>query len=516
MAVVGERRRDRRRSSRLAQAMIDVFIALAVGALVICAVVFLNPLVVGGIILVASATFLLRRWVFNWTSMMVLLTAVILFIPIRRYALPVKIGVQLEPYRFLIVILLVAIAFAATNRSRFPWQPVVWGWPIAIFLWTMLASLMFNAVTLTESGAIMGGFSNLIQLAFLMSTVVIFRQLLRSERVAMILIHLLVLGGAVVGFFAFVERRTHFNVFLQLQHFLPLVLLRDTALSSRAGGTRSYASSQHPIALSVLFCMVIPLALYLMKYSPWPRYSFTRRLLYTGAVGVMALGLLSAVSRTGIVVLAVMFLFTLLLRPRLALTLATIGLPIVALVGLVLPKLYASTVGSFLNLNSLLASQYTSVGLAGQGRLADLPGVFSGFVVHPWAGTGVGSRVVVGANANAQILDNQWLSSLLESGVVGVVGMIVLLAWPVIKMVRFSFTSSAPERRKFLVLAVAVSTVGYITAMFFYDAFAFMQTLLTLSMLYALAAWAMTDGAEAWSMTSTEAAQSARPVASRV
>ena len=500
----------------LLRATIDVLIALAVGALVICAVVFLNPLAVGGIILMASATFLLRRWIFNWTSMMVFLTAVILFIPIRRYALPVKIGVQLEPYRLLIVILLVAIAVAATNRSRFPWKPVVWGWPIAIFLWAMLASLMFNAVTLTESGAIMGGFSNLIQLAFLMSTVVIFRQLLRSERVAMILIHVLVLGGAFVGFFAFVERRTHFNIFVQLHHFLPLVLLRDTALSSRAGGTRSYASSQHPIALSVLFCLIIPLALYLMKFSRWPRYPFSRRLLYTGCIGLMVLGLLSAVSRTGIVVMAVMFLFTLLLRPRLALTLAAIGLPIVALVALVLPKLFASTVGSFLNLNSLLASQYTSVGLAGQGRLADLPGVFSGFVVHPWAGTGVGSRVVVGVNANAQILDNQWLSSLLESGVIGVVGMIVFLAWPVIKMVRFGFTSWAPDSRKFLVFAVAVSTVGYITAMFFYDAFAFMQTLLTLSMLYALAAWAMTDGAEAWPNPSSEAAQSPGPVASRV
>jgi O-antigen ligase len=182
----------------------------------------------------------------------------------------------------------------------------------------------------------------------------------------------------------------------------------------------------------------------------------------------------------------------------------------------VLPKLFASTVGSFFNLNKLVASQYTSVGLAGQGRLADLHDVFAQFVVNPWAGTGVGSRVVVGANANAQILDNQWLSSLLESGVIGVLGMIVFLGWPVIKMVRFGFTSSAPDSRKFLVFAIAVSTVGYITAMFFYDAFAFMQTLLTLSILYALAAWAMTDSTEAWSNGSTEAAQSPSQVVSTV
>ena len=45
--------------------------------------------------------------------------------------------------------------------------------------------------------------------------------------------------------------------------------------------------------------------------------------------------------------------------------------------------------------------------------------------------------------------------------------------------------------------AIAISAVGYTTAMFFYDSFAFMQTLLMLSMLYAIAAWAMTAKSEA-------------------
>lgn len=503
------------RGSRLPQTIVDVLLALGVGALVICAVVFVDPLSVGGILLVASATFLLRRWIFNRTSMMVLLAAVILFVPIRRYALPANVGIELEPYRVLIVILLTAVAVAATNRARSPWQPVVWGWPIAIFLWTMLASLMINAVTLTESEAILGGFSNLIQLAFLLSTVVIFRQLIRSERMVMILLHVVVLGGAFIGLFAFVERVININIFLQLQNFLPLVLLRDDAASFRAGGDRAYASSQHPIALAVLFCLLIPLAMYLMKYSPWPRHSFTRTLLYTACVGAMVVGLLSTVSRTGIVVLGVMFLFALVLRPRLALTLVAIGLPMMTVVGLLLPRLIESTLGSFLDIEALIASQYSSVGYAGQGRLADLPDAFQEFALNPWGGTGVGSRVVVGDDANAQILDNQWLGSLLESGIIGVVGLIAFFVWPMIRMVRFSFTSSAPDSRTFLVFAVAASTVGYITSMFFYDAFAFMQNLLALSMLYAIAAWAMTHGAEAWSPSASEAAESPRPVASK-
>lgn len=488
----------RSRLERASQATIDVLIALVVGAVAILAVAFLPPLIAGGVLLVGSALFLLRRWVFNWTTMLFLFAAVILFIPIRRYALPVSIGFELEPYRVAIVVLLIAIAIAAANQRKFPWQPVLWGWPIAIFLWCCLASMMFNAVALTESGLITAGFSNLFQLTFLLSTVVIFRQLLRSERVVIVFLNFLVYAGAVIGFFAFVERVTRINVFLQLQNFLPLVLLRDDASSTRAGGNRSYASSQHPIALSVLFCMIIPLAIYLMKYSPWPRFSFTRKLVYTACIGLMLIGLLSAVSRTGIVVMGVMFLVCLLLRPKLALILAAIGLPIVILVALVLPQLFASTVGTLLDPAALIAGQFSSVGLPGQGRLADLPEAFAQFSQAPLTGTGIGSRIVVGDNANSQILDNQWLGSLLETGILGIIGLIALLGWPTFAMVRFAFTSTAPDSRKLLVFATATATIGYITSMFFYDAFAFMQTLLMLSILYAIAAWAMTDGRDTW------------------
>lgn len=479
---------------------VDLAIAVALGVVAIAAVVFLDPLVAGGIMLVAASAFLLRRWVFNWTTALFALGAVIMFVPIRRYALPISVGFELEPYRVMIVVLLVAVGVAAANRRRFPWQPVLWGWPIAIFLWCMFASLMFNAVALVESEALFGGLSNLIQLMFLLSTVVIFRQLLREPRVVMAFLSFLVYAGAIVGLFAFIERLTRRNVFLMFHNVLPLVLLRDDAESLRAGGGRAYASSQHPIALSVLFAMLIPLAIYLIRFGTWPRFSFTRKLVFIGCIGVMIVGLLSAVSRTGIVVLGVMFLFTLLLRPKLAGLLAAIGLPIVAVVGLLLPQLFESTIGSLLNVEALIASQFSSIGLAGQGRLADLPDAFAQFGVHPWAGTGLGSRVVVGDDANAQILDNQWLGSLLETGVIGVIGLAVFLIWPTIAMIRYSFRKDVAPARAFLTFATATSAVGYTAAMFFYDAFAFMQTLLLLCIVYAIAAWAITDKADvsAW------------------
>ena len=87
----------------------------------------------------------------------------------------------------------------------------------------------------------------------------------------------------------------------------------------------------------------------------------------------------------------------------------------------------------------------------------------------------------------------------------GIVGLVALFVWPVFVMMRFTLRSSAPESRRFLTFAIATSAVGYATAMFFYDAFAFMQTLLLLSILYGVAAWAMTDSKDARETTTRDA-----------
>lgn len=475
----------------------DLAVALALAAVVLLGVLFLDPLIAGAVLLVAVGVYVFRGVIFRWTSMLFLLAGAIMLVPIRRYALPIDVGFALEPYRILISVLLVAVAIGLIS-GRLTWKPIVWGWPIAIFLWTMYSSLMFNAVPATESGAIFGGFSNVFQLGFFLSVMIIVRQLLTTERQVHSFLLLLVILGAVVGAFAFAERVTGFNIFLQLQNFLPLELLRDDASSVRAGGNRSYASSQHPIALSVLFCMLVPIALYLVRFGPWPRQPFNRKLFFIASIGLMMLGLLSAVSRTGIVVLVVMFVYVLILRPKLAGLLAAIGLPFVVVMAAVLPKLFESTVGSLLNLEALIASQYASVGMAGQGRLADIGPAMEEFAEDPFFGVGIGSRVVVGVDRNAQILDNQWLGTLLETGALGSIGMIALLVYPAFRMVRFAFTTTAPTHRAFLVFAIGASALGFAVACYFYDAFAFMQTFLVLFILLGVAAWAMTDGADSW------------------
>ena len=92
-----------------------------------------------------------------WTTMLFLYGAIVMFIPIRRYALPIPLPFALEPYRAIIVFLLIAVAVALMRRKSFRWQPVVWAGPIAIFLWTMLASMMFSSEYLAETELIWTG-----------------------------------------------------------------------------------------------------------------------------------------------------------------------------------------------------------------------------------------------------------------------------------------------------------------------------------------------------------------------
>ena len=78
-------------------------------------------------------------------------------------------------------------------------------------------------------------------------------------------VEVLCAGGGVLGIFAIVEYRTHFNIFDHLQAWLPFLtpFSSENLAIARGGEVRVFASAQHPIALGGLFAMLVPLAIYL-------------------------------------------------------------------------------------------------------------------------------------------------------------------------------------------------------------------------------------------------------------
>ena len=360
----------------------------------------------------------------------------------------------------MLIIVLVALIVALLTKPDFRWRPVAFGVPIAILLVTVVISFVVNGMELANAGLVETAIGGMTQLVLMLSVFYAFRQLLRSERDVMLLITFVTWAGVVVSFFAVIERVSRTNVFLMLGNVLPLTLLREGGDVSRAGVARAFGSAQHPIALAVALCLLIPLAVYLAKYAGWPSNAINRRLVYAGAVVMLFGGVLAAISRTAVVVLGVMFLVTLIFHPRVAGVLFAIAFPIVLLAAVVLPKVFDKMVLSFLDVDSLVASQYTSAGMGGAGRLADLEPALREVAQRPFFGSGFGSRIVIGDEANAFILDNQFLGTLMETGALGAIGLAVFLLVPPIMLLRFAFAQAAERRHAALALTIAIAIVG--------------------------------------------------------
>ncbi len=112
----------------------------------------------------------------------------------------------------------------------------------------------------------------------------------------------------------------------------------------------------------------------------------------------------------------------------------------------------------------------------------------------PFFGQGYGSRIVVGDEANAFILDNQVLGILMEAGALGVAGYAVFMLAPVVMLLVFALRFAAePRHASARAVARAIAIAGYSTALFFFDAFGFFQSFLVHMMLLAVAAWVYTE-----------------------
>ena len=252
-------------------------------------------------------------------------------------------------------------------------------------------------------------------------------------------IRVLVSGGAVVALFAIVEARTGFNVFDHLHRVVPgLSLSAETGGFVRMGTAklRVFASAQHPIALSAALVMLTPLALYLAR-----RYHQRRWLVC--AIALVA-GSTSTVSRTGVIMFLVVGIVFLWLRPRETMRLSPALLLAPVAIHFALPGTLGAIKQSFMHAGGLIAEQQSQPGESGSGRLADLGPGLEEWKRQPLVGQGFGTRVVDGSvgGATANILDNRWLGTLLETGALGFFGWL----WFFARVLR-RFGAEAKRRR---------------------------------------------------------------------
>ena len=407
-----------------------------------------------------------QRVLLAWPTLLGLILLVILFIPIRRYTVGGGLPIELEPYRIAIGIVLACWFCALAADPAVRWRRTGLELPIGALLLAMLLSMATNIDRLEAAGTLVVKnftfFLSYLLLVYFIASVV------RARRDLDRMLKLLVGGGAIVALASLIEWKTTRNFFGFYSQVMPFLHYVDEGVAVERGtGIRARGSAQHPIALSAALVMLVPLAFYL--------YQRHRKLIWVAAAGLLTLGALSTGSRTGTTMLIAVFVSFLCLRPRETVRLLPWMLPGLLVIQVVMPGTLG-TMKSMLNPSFVIEEQSYDQG-ATAGRVADLGPALDRWSQQPFLGRGFGTTVAdpnASKESDSQILDNQWLGSLLEIGAWGVLALLALWITAIRRLNRWGKRARDPNDG-WLAAALAASIIAFAVGMLTFDAFAFIQ-----------------------------------------
>jgi hypothetical protein len=410
---------------------------------------------------------------------LVAFVAIVWFIPIRVYTLPAPGPVKLEPYRLLVILLAAALLLGVVAGTR-RIQTCRLGAALLTLCASAIVSLAVNYSSFTER---LLGTEATKAATYLLTFPIVFVLVasgVRSRADVERCIKAIVVGGAVVAFAAIIETRTQYNVFNHLRTLFPF--LQDTgerASEVRNGALRAEASAQHPIALGVALSLCLPLSLALMT-----RVRDTGRRILFGTCGlVLVIGMVATISRTAFLALAVMVLIGLIVERRRLLRLWPLAFVLLIAAHTVLPGGMGRLYHSFFPKGGITSEQSGRAGGVGSGRLADISPALKLVQSHAYFGTGdplppppdLEQQPAQTADATPPdpiIFDDQYLTSLVGHGIVGLGAVLWLLGAIVFRLVR---ASRRARGQLPLLSACTAAVAGFAASMLTFDAFAFVQ-----------------------------------------
>jgi hypothetical protein len=471
---------DKRLAVGVARASSAIFVLL-VGAAVVGRGEHVAIFVAFGVVGVAA----LVKWqriALSWEGLIVLILAVVLIFPMGRVSFSISLPVGIEPYRIAVALVLTAWFLSLLVDSRVRLRRSPFDVSVAVIAVATVASLAVNyrRVFTLETAV-------LKQITFFFSYILLFYlvvSVIRSGTAIALLTKMIVAGTAVVGVGAAFESRTRYNVFEHISALFPFLIVTPYQVDNERGGLlRAIASAEHPIALGVLFVMVVPLAFALA--NAYSRAWFI-------AVAALLVGVVSTVSRTPIVSLFVVGAMLVWLRPRETLRFVPLTIPLVLVLWFAMPGSVTTIKDAFFPKGGLIAQQSDLAAesdpeLAG-GRIRLLKPMLEEGSRRPIFGQGAGTRQTGLDNPlrNSPVLDDQWLGLFLEVGLLGVVGWLLLIGTCVKRLVGVSRVGT--EAEGWLAVGYAASIVGFSVGMLTYDSMSFPQAVFIFWIVLALSA----------------------------
>jgi hypothetical protein len=433
----------------------------------------------------------------RWSSLVSGLVIVDLLIPSDgRYTLAGGLPFQLEPYRVFVALLVVGWIVSLLCDPRVKLRRTGFEGPLGLILIAITGSLLFNPNRLSGvTSFVIKSVS--LEASFLLAIYLVV-SVVRTRAVIDWLVKILVSAGTIEGAAAIVERKRNFAIFnhehllLPIFHFNAQVL----ALNVRAGDVRAQASSGHPIELSATMAMLVPFAIYLGVTRGQRRWY--------GAAAVLLAGDFAAGSRTGLIAIVVMLIVFLWLRRRETLKCWPALIPLLIVVHFLDPGALGGFYKGLFPAGGLVAQQsQTFTGVGGVQENANRlsrwgPELAEFSKYNPLFGEGFGTRITgrtafgqkltgpldytftgqsapgSGSQDNAEILDDQWLGTLLETGVLGAIAWVWLFGRAIRRLgARAKLERDTPDG--WLPVAIAAALAGFAASMLFYDAFAYVQ-----------------------------------------
>lgn len=351
-------------------------------------------------------------------------------------------------------------------------HPVRW----ALLVFTMATTAAYAAGMLRDLTASEAASTTRVifgHLALLGVALLAVDELGTRDRITVLLQRVVLLAGvaAFIGILEFAFAGFDFRKVMRLPG---LTATLDPESATRSGFDRITAGASHPIEFSVVTAALVPLALHFVIHTRTGRWR------YVLALVAMLAAIPMSVSRSGFLALAVGFVIyaaTLSHRGRLnALALGLIGLAVFR----------AMVPGLLGTVRSLFRDSSTDPSIAGRtDDYAQIPGLMEG---HWWWGRGLGTFVP----DVYFFLDNQFLATLLQGGVIGLVVFVALLVVGIGTARGARRRATDPELRSLgQALAATIASLG--VSGFVFDLLSFRQSgfLLFLAIGCAGALWSL-------------------------
>lgn len=312
--------------------------------------------------------------------------------------------------------------------------------PVRIALWalwlvSLLSYVFINPLIVTplEQAA---GDRWLMQLAGVSGVILVTAECLRSREDIMRVLRALSLGAAFCGVVALLQFKGHLDVTPYLHWLLPGFSVDQIASGNadiilRGTINRVFGTAIDPIELGVTASMLLPLTVYVAMYDT-KRSAFWRWL----PVICTAIAATASVSRSAVLAMgASMGVFIVGMRPAQRVK-ALVCIP------MALAVIFVSSHGYLGTLKSFFAAGTSDPSVAH--RVNTYPFVAQMVDKAPWFGLGGGTYI---AKSAVYILDNEYLTTAIELGLVGVAVLLFYLLWPVTAALVARKRTTDPELR---------------------------------------------------------------------